>query len=69
MYNIITERNLREALESIPAQYTGDMEKIKQIRYSTGRGVYICKMLAERKEGVEEAVKLYHDIMKVIVNG
>lgn len=29
MYNIITERNLREALESIPAQYTGDMEKIK----------------------------------------
>lgn len=52
MYNIITERNLREALESIPAQYTGDMEKIKQIRYSTGRGVYICKMLAERKESV-----------------
>lgn len=29
MYNIITERNLREALESIPAQYTGDMEKKK----------------------------------------
>lgn len=29
MYNIITERNLREALESIPAQYTGDMEKDK----------------------------------------
>lgn len=27
MYNIITERNLREALESIPAQYTVDMEK------------------------------------------
>lgn len=67
MYNIITERNLREALESIPAQYTVDMEKIKQVRYSTGR--YICKMLAERKESVEEAVKLYHDIMKVIVNG
>lgn len=63
MYNIITERNLREA--SIPAQYTVDMEKIKQVRYS--RGVYICKMLAERKESVEEAV--YHDIMKVIVNG
>lgn len=35
MYNIITERNLREALESIPAQYTVDMEKIKQVRYST----------------------------------
>lgn len=67
MYNIITERNLREALESIPAQYTVDMEKIKQVRYSTGRGMYICKMLAERKESV--AVKLYHDIMKVIVNG
>lgn len=67
MYNIITERNLREALESIPAQYTVDMEK--QVRYSTGRGMYICKMLAERKESVEEAVKLYHDIMKVIVNG
>lgn len=66
MYNIITERNLREALESIPAQYTVDMEKIKQVRYSTGRGMYICKMLAERKESVEEAVKLYHDIMKVI---
>lgn len=32
MYNIITERNLREALESIPAQYTVDMEKIKQVR-------------------------------------
>lgn len=48
MYNIITERNLREALESIPAQYTVDMEK--QVRYSTGRGMYICKMLAERKE-------------------
>lgn len=47
MYNIITERNLREALESIPAQYTVDMEKIKQVRYSTGRGMYICKMLAE----------------------
>nr|DAJ95303.1 MAG TPA: Elongation factor [Caudoviricetes sp.] len=45
------------------------MEKIKQVRYSTGRGMYICKMLAERKESVEEAVKLYHDIMKVIVNG
>ena len=29
MYNIITERNLREALESIPAQYTVDMEKDK----------------------------------------
>lgn len=68
MYNIITERNLREALESIPAQYTVDMEKIKQVRYSTGRGMYICKMLAERKESVEEAVKLYHDIMKVIVD-
>lgn len=67
MYNIITERNLREALES--TQYTVDMEKIKQVRYSTGRGMYICKMLAERKESVEEAVKLYHDIMKVIVNG
>lgn len=53
MYNIITERNLREALESIPAQYTGDMEKIKQIRYSTGRGVYICNMFSreERKCG------------------
>ena len=60
---------LRAALESIPAQYTVDMEKIKQVRYSTGRGMYICKMLAERKESVEEAVKLYHDIMKVIVNG
>ena len=69
MYNIITERNLREALESIPAQYTVDMEKIIQVRYSTGRGMYICKMLAERKESVEEAVKLYHDIMRVLVNG
>lgn len=47
MYNIITERNLREALESIPAQYTVDMEKIKQV---TGRGMYICKMLARGKK-------------------
>lgn len=29
----------------------------------------MLRMLAERKESVEEAVKLYHDIMKVIVNG
>lgn len=64
MYNIITERNLREALESIPAQYTGDMEKIKQIRYSTGRGVYICKMLAERKESVEELWKSMGFLLK-----
>lgn len=65
MYHIITERNLREALESIPAQYTGDMEKIKQIRYSTGRGVYICKMLAERKESVEEAAVVSRSIIRL----
>lgn len=47
MYNIITERNLREALESIPAQYTVDMEKIKQVRYSTGRGMIILLSLKE----------------------
>lgn len=65
---ICDEVNVAWAGES-EVQYTVDMEKIKQVRYSTGRGMYICKMLAERKESVEEAVKLYHDIMKVIVNG
>lgn len=30
MYNIITERNLREALESIPAQYTVDIVQVEE---------------------------------------
>lgn len=61
MYNIITERNLREALESIPAQYTGDMEKIKQIRYST---VEIYGFPAQAAMVVEECSELTNAICK-----
>ena len=48
MYNIITERNLREALESIPAQYTGDMESEPE-EFSAG-----CISLALVKEVLEK---------------
>lgn len=69
MYCVLFERNIVKKLELVPIIREICAEEVKEIRHITGRGMSVCKKLAQRSKNVNSAVKLYNDIMNELHEG
>lgn len=64
MYNTLILEKLITCLKALPTIREVTFRDATEIRYHTGLGYFICKLLAQKSSNNEEAIKLYHNKIK-----
>lgn len=61
MYNILTLEKFIAHLKTLPTIREVSFRDATEIRYHTGLGYFICKLLAQKSANNKNAIKLYYD--------
>jgi len=65
MYNILKANKITEMLNNLPRKREHiTMEEVLEMRKRIGQGCSLCKRFLDKANNVDEAVELYHNIMK-----